>query len=180
MADFKTMAADVGALLKEKGQTVAVAESSAGGIISAALLAVPGASAYFKGGGVCYTGDSKQILMAVSDAAMGEARAATKTHALHLARAASERLGADWGIGETGAAGPTGNRYGDPSGHTCIGVVGPDTERGDCDCNGQREPGRKYGGVRPRSIGPAGRMFADGIDQGGGKYGRVSAVGRRA
>ncbi|MDE2955369.1 MAG: CinA family protein, partial [Gemmatimonadota bacterium] len=69
------------------------------------------------------------ILMAVSDAAMGEARAATKTHALHLARAARERLGADWGIGETGAAGPTGNRYGDPPGHTCIGVVGPDAER---------------------------------------------------
>ena len=102
MADFKTMGVEVGALLKEKGQTVAVAESSSGGIISAALLAVPGASAYFKGGGVCYTGDSKQILMAVSDAAMGEARAATKTHALHLARAARERLGADWGIGGDG------------------------------------------------------------------------------
>ncbi len=129
MADFKTMAADVGALLKENGQTVAVAESSAGGIISAALLAVPGASAYFKGGGACYTGDAKQILMAVSDGAMGEARAATKAHALHLARAARERLRADWGIGETGAAGPTGNRYGDPPGHTCIGVAGPSTER---------------------------------------------------
>ena len=123
------LGAPAGALLKERGQTVAVAESSAGGVIAAALLAVPGASAYFKGGGVCYTGDSKQILMAVSDAAMGEARAATKTHALHLARAARERLGADWGIGETGAAGPTGNRYGDPPGHTCIGVVGPDAEQ---------------------------------------------------
>lgn len=129
MPDFKTMAAQVGALLKAKGQTVAVAESSAGGVISAALLAVPGASAYFKGGGVVYTSDAKQVLMAVSDAAMADARAATEAHALHLARAARARLSADWGIGETGAAGPMGNRYGDPPGHTCVGVVGPKIER---------------------------------------------------
>ena len=92
MADIGTMAASVGALLKERGQTVAVAESSAGGVISAALLAVPGASAYFKGGGAVYTGASKQTLMGVSDEAMAEARAATETHALHLARAARDRL----------------------------------------------------------------------------------------
>ena len=115
----------VGAALKTAGQTVAVAESSAGGVISASLLAVPGASAYFKGGGVVYTGDSKKTLMAIADEALAEARAATETHALHLARSARQRLGADWGIGETGAAGPTGNRYGDAPGHTCIGVSGP-------------------------------------------------------
>ena len=108
MADFKTMATEVGALLKEKGQTVAVAESSSGGLLSAALLAVPGASAYFKGGGACYTGDAKQILMGVSDTAMQEARSATKPHALHLARAARKRLGADWALAKTGAAGPNG------------------------------------------------------------------------
>ncbi len=78
MSDFKTMATTVGSLLKEKGQTVAAAESSAGGIISAALLSVPGASAYFKGGGVVYTSAAKQILMAVSDAAMAEKRALPK------------------------------------------------------------------------------------------------------
>jgi PncC family amidohydrolase len=122
--EILALAEAAGALLKERRETVAVAESSAGGLISAALLAVPGASAYFKGGGVVYTGAAKQILIAVSDAAMAEARAATETHALHLARATRERLGAVWGIGETGAAGPTGNRYGDPAGHTCIGVAG--------------------------------------------------------
>ena len=115
----------MGALLKERGQTVAVAESSSGGLIAAALLAVPGASAYFKGGGVVYAGASKQILMGLSDAAMAEARASTEAHALHLARAARARLEADWGIGETGAAGPTGNRYGDPPGHSCLGIAGP-------------------------------------------------------
>ena len=125
MVDIATMGASVGALLKERGQTVAVAESSSGGLICAALLALPGASAYFKGGGAVYTGASKQLLMDLSDEAMSADRAATETHALHLADAARIRLDADWGIGETGAAGPTGNRYGDPPGHTCIGVSGP-------------------------------------------------------
>ena len=142
MADFKVMAVEVGALLKEKEQTVSVAESSAGGVISAALLAVPGASAYFKGGGAVYTSDAKQILMGVSDEALAEERAATEVHALHLARAAKDRLGADWGIGETGAAGPTGNRYGDPPGHTCIGVVGPNVERAITIQTGQTDRGQ--------------------------------------
>ena len=125
MIDLGAMAETVGALLVEHGQTVAVAESSSGGLICAALLAVPGASAYFKGGGAVYTSTSKQTLMGVSDAAMAAARAATESHAQHLAQAARGRLEAVWGIGETGAAGPTGNRYGDPPGHTCIGVAGP-------------------------------------------------------
>ena len=125
MVDIATMGASVGALLKERGQTVAVAESSSGGLICAALLSLPGASAYFKGGGAVYTGASKQLLMDLSDEAMSADRAATETHALHLADAARTRLVADWGIGETGAAGPTGNRYGDPPGHTCVGVSGP-------------------------------------------------------
>jgi PncC family amidohydrolase len=125
MTDLLQAASAAGELLKAKGQTVAVAESSSGGLIAAALLAVPGASAYFKGGGVVYTTASKRILMAPPSEAMAEARPATESHALHLARAASERLAADWGIGETGAAGPTGNRYGDPPGHCCLGVAGP-------------------------------------------------------
>ncbi|MBN98955.1 MAG: damage-inducible protein [Gemmatimonadetes bacterium] len=125
MTNLENIATPVAKLLKEYGQTVAVAESSSGGLICAALLGLGGASAYFKGGGAVYTGAAKQILMGVSDEAMAAARAATETHALQLARAASQRLDAHWGIGETGAAGPTGNRYGDPPGHTCIGVAGP-------------------------------------------------------
>lgn len=124
-AELAARAEAVGARLKERGQSVAVAESSAGGLIAAALLALPGASAYFKGGGVVYTGAAKQGLMGVTDAAMAEARAATEIHALRLAEAACARLDATWGIGETGAAGPSGNRYGDPPGHSCIAVVGP-------------------------------------------------------
>ena len=119
------LGAVVGQLLKDRGQTVAVAESSAGGVIAAALLAVPGASSYFMGGGVVYTGDAKQMLMAMSDEVMAAARASTEAHAVNLARSAIARLGSDWGVGETGAAGPTGNRYGDAPGHSCIAVCGP-------------------------------------------------------
>ena len=125
MSDIGNMAAKVGALLKARGETIAVAESSAGGLISAALLAVPGASAYFKGGGTVYTSEAKRILIDIPAIDMEANRAATQGHALDLARAVRARLNADWGIGESGAAGPTGNRYGDPAGHSALGVSGP-------------------------------------------------------
>ena len=128
MPDLTAFAAEAGAMLKEQGATVAVAESSTGGIISAALLAQPGASAYFRGGAVVYTREAKQRLAGVSDADIELERAATETHALVLARSIRDRMQCDWAIGETGAAGPTGNRYGDPAGHTCIAIVGA-TER---------------------------------------------------
>ena len=118
-------AGEAGASLKNRRETVSVAESSTGGLISAALLALPGASAYFRGGTVVYTREAKQALAGVTDADIAAARAATETHAVRLARAIRERLGTDWAVGETGAAGPTGNRYGDPAGHSCIAVVGP-------------------------------------------------------
>ncbi|HEU5317209.1 MAG TPA: CinA family protein [Chloroflexota bacterium] len=124
--DVLSLAARVGARLANRKETVAVAESSAGGLISAALLAVPGASAYFRGGGVVYTLDAKSRLLGSSREEMSEPRAATEAHALVLARAARRQLDATWGIGETGASGPTGNRYGDPPGHACLGVAGPD------------------------------------------------------
>ncbi|HSQ04641.1 MAG TPA: CinA family protein [Burkholderiales bacterium] len=117
-------ARQVGELLKERKQTVAVAESSAGGLISAALLAVPGASAYFRGGAVTYT---RHVLLALKNLdkdQWGELQAATEAYALFEARTVREHFGADWGIGESGAAGPTGNRYGNPPGHSCVGVCG--------------------------------------------------------
>ncbi len=111
--------------LRTRGETVAVAESSTGGLIAAALLAVPGASAYFLGGAVAYTRAAKERLVGVTADDIARARASTEEHALVLARRARLALGATWGIGETGAAGPTGNRYGDPAGHTCLAVAGP-------------------------------------------------------
>jgi nicotinamide-nucleotide amidase len=106
-------------------ETIAVAESSTGGLIAAALLSVPGASAYFLGGAVVYTKSARAALLGIGDADMANLRPSTEAYALLLARRMRERHGAVWGVGETGAAGPTGNRYGDPAGHTCIAIAGP-------------------------------------------------------
>src|SRR5580704_13528909 len=106
-------------------ETIAVAESSTGGLIAASLLAVPGASAYFLGGAVVYTKSARAALLGFGDAEMEGMRAATEAYALFIARRVRDRHGAIWGLGETGATGPTGNRYGAPAGHTCIAVVGP-------------------------------------------------------
>jgi nicotinamide-nucleotide amidase len=125
MHELATMGASLGALLKERKQTLAVAESSAGGLISAALLAVPGASAYFLGGGVIYTQAARRGLLRVPDDAVKGIRSSTEAYALVKARTIRELLGATWGLAETGATGPTGNRYGDAAGHACIAVAGP-------------------------------------------------------
>ncbi len=115
-------------ILKARKQTVAVAETSAGGLVSAQLLAVPGASAYFVGGGVLYTGDARAALAGISDSDMGNIRSSSEPFAQLLAKTMRERLGTTWGLAETGAAGPSGNRYGDDAGHTCIAVSGPVSE----------------------------------------------------
>jgi len=114
----------VGALLKERRETVAVAESSTGGLIAASLLGVAGASAYFLGGAVVYTQTARRALLDIQDAAMAGIRASTEPYALLLGRTARTRFAATWAIAETGATGPTGNRYGDAAGHSCIAVVG--------------------------------------------------------
>ncbi|HSA80604.1 MAG TPA: CinA family protein [Geminicoccaceae bacterium] len=125
MPSLAAMADTVGALLKARSETVAVAESSTGGLIAAALLAVPGASAYFVGGGVIYTQKSREALLGVDLARHPGMRPSTEAYALLEASAIRERVGTTWGLGETGATGPTGNRYGDAPGHSCIAVVGP-------------------------------------------------------
>jgi nicotinamide-nucleotide amidase len=125
MRDFTSLADDIAALLKQRGETLAVVESSAGGLVSAALLAVPGASAFFLGGAVVYTRLSRNILLAIPDAALAGMRPATEPYALLLARSVRERFAASWGLAETGATGPTGNRYGDAAGHACLAVAGP-------------------------------------------------------
>jgi PncC family amidohydrolase len=124
MERLSSMAAALGALLKAEGDTVAVAESSAGGLVSAALLAIPGASAYYAGGGVIYTRDARRGLLGLPEDVVAM-RAATEEYALILARAMRQRLDATWGLCETGATGPAGNRYGDAAGHACIAVAGP-------------------------------------------------------
>jgi PncC family amidohydrolase len=123
------LAERIAAILKARKETVAVAESSSGGLISAALLAVPGASAYFIGGGVLYTRQSILALKDTREALFEGLRGGTEAWALLLARAQRERCAATWGLGESGAAGPAGNKYGDPPGHTCLVVTGKGIER---------------------------------------------------
>ena len=115
----------VGALLKERNQTIAAAESSAGGLINAALVAVPGASAYYLGGGVIYTPKGRAAILGIRKEEMERIRSASEPFAELLARRVRANLGATWGLSETGAAGPSGNRYGDAPGHACIAVSGP-------------------------------------------------------
>ena len=110
--------------LKARGEKLAVAESSSGGLISAALLAVPGASAYFLGGAVVYTGKARMSLMGITREAVAGMRSSSEPYALLLARTARENFGADWGLSETGAAGPAGNPYGDAAGHSCLAISG--------------------------------------------------------
>ncbi|MBV8455185.1 MAG: CinA family protein [Acetobacteraceae bacterium] len=124
MQDLLPIAERVGARLKQRGETIAIAESSTGGLISAALLAVPGASAYFLGGSVIYTRVARSAFLDIPDPLPDGMRPATEAYAALLARTVRGRCGATWGLSETGATGPTGNRYGDAAGHTCIGLAG--------------------------------------------------------
>ncbi len=125
MTDLAELAQPTGTLLKARGDTVAVSESSTGGLICAALLAIPGASAYFLGGGVIYTLPARRHLLGIREEDMAGMRSASEAYAALCARTVRAKLGATWGLAETGASGPTGNRYGDAAGHSCIAVAGP-------------------------------------------------------
>ena len=124
MPSLLKMAGPVGQLLKDRGQTVAVSESAAGGLVSAALLSVPGASGYYLGGASVYTQTARRGLLRFNDA-KAQLRGSTEEYATLTATTMRDLLEADWAIGESGAAGPSGNRYGDPAGHVALAVVGP-------------------------------------------------------
>ena len=127
MPDLTPLAESIADLLKKRGEKIAVAESSAGGLISASLLSIPGASAYYVGGIVSYTGISRVTLLGISEEYMSGVgmRASTEEYAALIAQTVREKFGTTWALSETGASGPTGNRYGDASGHACIAVSGP-------------------------------------------------------
>jgi nicotinamide-nucleotide amidase len=122
--ELATLALRVGTLLAERKETVAVAESSAGGLIAAALLSAGGASRYFLGGAVNYTRGALLQFLDVREEMLAGLRPVTRGYALFQAERVRVRLAATWGIAETGAAGPTGNRYGDPPGRACVAVSG--------------------------------------------------------
>ena len=125
MESLLPLAEKIAALLKARKETIAVAESSAGGFVSAALLAVPGASAYFVGGGVVYTRKALTELTQASEEVLRGLTPGTETSALARARLMRDRLATTWGVSESGTAGPTGSRYGYPPGQTAVAVCGP-------------------------------------------------------
>jgi PncC family amidohydrolase len=125
MNELFVIAGEIGAKLIARKETIAVAESSTGGLISAALLSVPGASAYFLGGAVVYTRDARRLLMEIGDAEMKGFRSSSEPYAQLLAKQMRGRFATTWGLSETGATGPSGNRYGDAAGHCCMAIAGP-------------------------------------------------------
>ncbi len=126
MRDLGNMGTKAGSLLKLRGERIAVAESSSGGLISAALLAVPGASVYYAGGGIIYNARALTGLLHVSrdDIAKRGLRSSSEPYASFLAETVRDQHRVEWGLAESGAAGPTGNPYGDPAGHTCLAIAG--------------------------------------------------------
>lgn len=125
MNDLTEKSATVAKQLIARGDTVAVAESSTAGLISAALLAVPGASAYYRGGSVVYTLEARKKLIGITRQDVEGLEPLTEAMAGRFAEIAREQLGATWGISELGVAGPTGARYGHPPGISVIAIDGP-------------------------------------------------------
>ena len=119
------LAEKIAAILKARRENIAVAESTTGGLVSAALLSVPGASTYFVGGAVVYTLKARRAMLDLPDSAFAGIKSVTEQGAMILARAARTRFEVTWSIAEIGASGPSGNRYGDPAGHSCIAIAGP-------------------------------------------------------
>ena len=75
-----------------------------------------------------YTRDARRLLMDIPDEAMKGIRSASEPYAQLLASQVRGRFSTDWGLSETGATGPTGNRYGDAAGHSCMAVAGPQNQ----------------------------------------------------
>ncbi len=125
MEKLISLTADLAELLKQRKQTIAVAESSTGGLISATLLAVPGASAYYLGGGVIYTIEARRELLDIPDDILKGMKPLSEDYVALCARRIREKLNATWGIAELGATGPAGTRYGHPPGICVLAIDGP-------------------------------------------------------
>lgn len=123
----KALAQEIASLLTTRGETVSVAEATAGGLLSAALLWVPGASRYYAGGGVVYTLNSRIQLAGVPAATLENYQGTTVDMVATMAETMRQRLGSTWCLAESGLAGPTGGRSSAPPGTTRIAVAGPVT-----------------------------------------------------
>jgi len=122
--ELGALAAPCAAILLERGQSVAVADGSTGGLIAAGMLTIPGGIKFFRGGGVLYSLKGRQILFGLAPDAFAGLRPVTEPYTLLQADAIRRQFESDWGIAESGSAGPT-HPYGIEAGTSCIAVVGP-------------------------------------------------------
>lgn len=159
LTELFALGAEVGDRLVARGETIAVAEGSCGGLVSAALLARPGASAYYLGGGIIYTRAATEGLIAGEIEAPPKLRGASEPFVTYLAESISRRLGATWGIGEGGATGPSGNPYGDPAGHVWVAVYGPTCATRNV-LTGQSDRGRNMAAFAQEAL----RLLAEQLD----------------
>ncbi len=141
-ADGDSLAAVVLQRLRERGETLAVAESCTGGGIGAALAAVPGASDVFQGGVIAYANGVKQELLGVPAGLLAAHGAVSDPVALAMAEGARRATGATWSIAVTGIAGPGGGSAEKPVGLVHIAVAGP---------TGSSSEGVRFGGSRGRA-----------------------------
>ncbi len=115
----------IGETLRARGESISVGEGSCGGLVSAALVAVPGASNFYVAGAVLYTRPAFVETLGERRRALRGLRGSTEEFSLEVARMIREKFGSTWAVGESGASGPSGNRYGDPAGHAALAVAGP-------------------------------------------------------
>lgn len=129
--DDDTLESVLGDLLRERDQTVSTAESCTGGLLGSRITDVSGSSAYYMGGGICYTAAAKTALAGVDPALIATHGEVSEEVAVALARGIRSRFGTTWGVGVTGIAGPTGGTPEKPVGTVHIAVSGPngDTHR---------------------------------------------------
>lgn len=132
----------IAGLLRERKETISVAESSVGGLLSASLLAVPGASDYFMGGSVVYTMRARRKLLDIPKETLDNQEPLTEAYVSLLAESIRKQLRSDWGIAELGATGPSYTPYGHPPGICVLAVSGPkniskylETKSGDREAN---------------------------------------------
>jgi len=129
LENLHPIAAEIADALLARGEKIAVIDGATGGLVSAALLTVPGALRFYRGGGVLYSLQARDVLLGLERGAYQGMRSATEDYALLQARAVRDRFGADWGFAETGSAGASIHPMGVESGRSCAAVVGPGVER---------------------------------------------------
>ncbi|MBD2841610.1 CinA family protein [Erythrobacter rubeus] len=129
LRELHPQAARIADMLRSRGEKIAVADGATGGLIAACLLTVPGALKFYVGGGIVYSFKARDVLFELPRDAYKGMRSATDEYAMLQARAIRDRLGAEWGIAESGSAGSSKHPMGVASGRSVAAVAGPATER---------------------------------------------------